>query len=292
MTATSETSSTEHRFALVTAAYNEAGFIEETIKSVVAQTLRPAIWVIVSDASTDRTDEIVRGYAANYSFIKFVRREKDANRRYASKVFALRAGVEALGPEIFEYIGHLDADISLGPDYFRDLLRKFDEDASLGIGGGWYMEEEGGEFKVSPGNTVVSVPGALQMFRWRCYQDVGGLLPIEYGGEDWYAEVMARKCGWTVRSFSDITVRHLRKLGTARSALRYCYHQGFTDYAFGSHPLFEMVKVVRRIAWRPYVIGAVARLSGFVVAHFVCKRMVPPDFVAFLRKEQMTRLYS
>ncbi len=46
-------------YALVTPARNEEGFIEELIRCVVGQTHLPEKWVIVSDGSTDRTDEIV-----------------------------------------------------------------------------------------------------------------------------------------------------------------------------------------------------------------------------------------
>jgi glycosyltransferase involved in cell wall biosynthesis len=46
-------------YVLVTPARNEVQFIELTIQSVVAQTMRPLKWVIVSDGSTDGTDEIV-----------------------------------------------------------------------------------------------------------------------------------------------------------------------------------------------------------------------------------------
>lgn len=279
-------------FVLLTAAFNEEAFIAETIKSVLAQVVLPKVWVIVSDASTDRTDEIVRGYAEQHSFIRFIRRNKDQNRGFASKVFALRTGAQALSSESFEFVGHLDADIAVYPSYFCDLLKKFEEDAALGLASGWYTEKIGGEFRVSRGNALNSVPGAIQMFRRECYEDVGGLLPIEYGGEDWYAEVMARKCGWQVRSFSELQVRHLREIGTANSSLRYCYHQGITDYSLGSHPMFELAKLARRITWRPYFVGAVARLLGFLAAHLTGKRMVPPDFVAFLRKEQMARLWS
>src|SRR6516225_2305643 len=76
-------------YALVTAAYNEERFIEQTIKSVIAQNLLPSTWAIVSDGSTDRTDEIVRRYATTHSFIRLIRRERDQNREFASKVFAL-----------------------------------------------------------------------------------------------------------------------------------------------------------------------------------------------------------
>ena len=49
--------------ALVTPARNEAIFIEATIQAVVAQTVQPARWIIVSDGSTDGTDEIVESFA-------------------------------------------------------------------------------------------------------------------------------------------------------------------------------------------------------------------------------------
>jgi glycosyltransferase involved in cell wall biosynthesis len=277
-------------YVLLTAAHNEEAYIEETIRSVVAQELRPKVWVIVSDGSTDRTDEIVKQYAKRHAFIRLVRREKDENRRFASKVFALRAGWQSIASETAPFVGHLDADMSPDPFYFRDLLKKFEQDPKLGIGGGWFLEKRGGEFRQSRGSSTSSVPGSIQMFRRECYQQIGGLLPIEYGGEDWYAEIMARLRGWRVQSFSDLMVRHNRGLGTAGRRLRYCYREGFMDFALGSHPLFELVKVARRIFWPPYVVGAAARLAGFLMAHVSGKRMVPPEFVAFLRREQMSRL--
>lgn len=277
-------------YVLLTAAFNEEMYIEETIKSVLAQTVLPQTWVIVSDGSTDRTDEIVRGYAEKYSFIRFLRRNKDHNRGFASKVLALRAGLQGLTLGECQFIGHLDAHISLNPSYFRRLLKRFEEDPRLGIAGGWYVEKIGGQLRPALGSSVRSVPGGTQMFRRACYEDVGMLLPIEYGGEDWYAEIMARKCGWQVRSFPELPVLHLRETGTASSILRYCYHQGFADFSLGSHPLFEFAKVARRIAWRPPILGALARLSGFLMAHISGKRMAPPDLVAFLRKEQIGRL--
>ena len=278
-------------YVVLTAAFNEEEFIEETIKSVLAQVVPPSFWVIVSDGSTDRTDEIVQRYAMRYPFILFVRRNRDHNRGFASKVVALRTGLQCLELKRTRFIAHLDADVSLSPCYFRDLLRKFEEDPTLGIAGGWYAEKVGSEFRPALGSSLASVPGCTQMFRRECYEDIGGLLPIEYGGEDWYAELMARKCGWRVRSFSELRVHHLRRIGTASNALRYCYHQGLADFSLGSHPLFEVAKVARRITWQPYVLGALARLLGFLIGHIGGKRMVPPDFVSFLRREQVSRLW-
>ena len=187
-------------YVLVTAAFNEEAYIEETITSVLAQLLPPSTWVIVSDGSTDRTDEIVHRYAMSHSFIHFIRRNKDENRGFASKVLALRVGLESIILGQTQFIGHLDADVSFDRFYFRDLLNKFTADATLGIAGGCCTERIGVEFRPPPWNSTASIPGGIQMFRRKCYQDIGGLLPIEYGGEDWYAEIMARKSGWQVRS--------------------------------------------------------------------------------------------
>jgi cellulose synthase/poly-beta-1,6-N-acetylglucosamine synthase-like glycosyltransferase len=279
-------------YVLLTAAYNEEEHIEETMRSVVAQTVRPAIWVIVSDGSTDRTDVIIRQYMADCDFIRFVRREKDGSRGFASKVFALRDGLQMLELGESRFIGHLDGDVSFDRFYFSSLLAKFSEDPGLGIAGGGIAEKIGGKFRQRRENRVESVPGAVQMFRYECYRDVGELLPIEYGGEDWYAEVKARMCGWRVRSFPELEVRHHRATGRRGSTLLHSYRQGFADFALGSHPIFEVCKLMGRIPSRPYLLGAAARLAGYCVAHVSSERMVSREFVAFLQKEQMHKVVS
>jgi hypothetical protein len=278
-------------YALLTAAYNEEPYIEETIRSVVEQVLRPRIWVVVSDGSTDRTDDIVRNYAARHSFIRLLRREKDGSREFASKVFALRAGFRTLQREPVGFLGHLDADISLPSSYFNELLAKFAADPDLGIAGGWYCEKgRNGRWHSRPGNSTRSIPGGIQMFRRECYEDIGEILPIEYGGEDWYAEIKARMGGWRVRSFPELQVHHLRTTGSRGRVLRYSYRKGFMDFALGSHPLFEVAKLARMCATPLNVLNALARMLGFLHAHISGKRMVPPAFIDYLQREQLGRL--
>src|SRR6266851_4893071 len=81
-------------YALVTPARNEAAFIELTLKSVVQQTIRPVRWVIVSDGSTDGTDEIVKKYAAEHDWIELVRAPERSDRHFAGKVHAFNLGYE------------------------------------------------------------------------------------------------------------------------------------------------------------------------------------------------------
>ena len=81
-------------YVLITPARNEAAFIERTIQSVLAQTVPPQRWVIVSDGSTDGTDAIVAKYAG-VGWLELVRLPAEGHRNFAAKVRAFDAGLSA-----------------------------------------------------------------------------------------------------------------------------------------------------------------------------------------------------
>ena len=279
------------RYALLTAAYNEEAFIARTIEAVAAQTLPPARWIIASDGSTDRTDEIVRGYCERYSFLRLLRIEKTGARGVISKVNALRTAYTELSSVEYDFLGNVDADVSFGADYFSGLLAKFECDSKLGIAGGWICEEKNGEFQGRATNRTASVAHAAQLVRRECYEAIGGYAALKYGGEDWCAELNARMLGWRVESFPEFQVRHYRPTGAADHLLRHCYRQGKMDFSFGSHPLFEAVKCLLRAPEKPFLAGAVVRFVGFIGCYFSGEaRLVPPGVSSFLRKEQKSRL--
>ena len=242
--------------------------IEDTIKSVISQTLLPKKWVIASDASTDNTERIVKHYAMRYDFIELVRVEKSHSRSFASKVYALNAGLKKMSLSDCKFIGILDADVSFDESYFANLIAEFDTDPFLGLAGGFIYEERYGVFRTRSGNSIRSVAGAIQFFRRQCFESVGGILPLESGGEDWCAEVMARMKGWHVQAIPRLKVFHHKPTGTGAGILKYWYHQGFMDHSLGSHPLFAAIKCLKRLRAKPYVIGALARLTGFGCAYF------------------------
>ncbi len=279
------------RYVIFTAAYNEERFIERTIRSVVAQTVVPAKWVIVSDGSTDRTDDIVRDYCATHKFIKLLRQETPERRGILRKAKALALAYGELQAVQYEFLGNLDADVSFDARYFETLLDRFQRDPALGISGGLIQEEQGGEFRDRKSNNVRSVAHAAQLVRRECYEGIGGYIPLKYGGEDWFAEVNARMQGWTVKAFADLKVMHHRRTGTADSAMRHAFRQCMMDYSVGSLPTFELFKCARRIPEWPIAIGAAARLTGFCWSCFTRQpRLVSPEFVSFLRNEQRERL--
>ena len=276
-------------YVLITAARNEENYLPIVAEAVVTQTHRPKTWVIVNDRSTDGTEKIIRSYAARLSFIRSVLREQtDANSNFASKVDALTAGYQQIRDEEYDFVGHLDADISFDSDYFKCLIERFHGNTKLGLGGGFIYEQSGGHFESRPFNTSRSVAGSVQLFRRACYEAIGSFVPFVMGGEDAYAEVMARMKGWEVRSFPELKAFHHRKSTIARGIFREFFQYGAMDYALGNHPLFEILKALRRIRERPYVLATFLRMLGFTWSYWQRQeRNVPEEFIRYARREQM-----
>src|SRR4051794_6754931 len=126
----------EQSYVLITPAKNEEGFIQRTLDSVVAQSILPREWVVVSDGSTDKTDEIVKAYSEKYPFVRLLRLENAGKRNFSAKVGAFRAGMATLTTRDYQFIGNLDADVSFAPDYFARLLQRFALRERLGLSGG------------------------------------------------------------------------------------------------------------------------------------------------------------
>src|SRR5216684_1499213 len=132
--------STLPAYVLITPARNEAKFIELTLKSVVAQTVLPLKWVIVSDGSTDGTDDIVNKYLAERPWMELIRMPERRERHFAGKVHAFNAGYAKVKKLSYDFIGNLDGDITFDRDYLAFLLRKFADNPRLGVGGTPYEE--------------------------------------------------------------------------------------------------------------------------------------------------------
>jgi glycosyltransferase involved in cell wall biosynthesis len=278
-------------YILVTAARNEAAYITQTLRSVTAQTQPPQRWIIVSDGSTDETDEIVRGFVNQYPYIELLRVEADGERNFGSKALAVNAGYKKISDIKHAYVGILDADVSFGPDYCEQVISRFENDPRLGIAGGALIDVVDGRQIPQINATEWSVGGAVQMFRRECWCAIGGYLPIR-GGIDAAAEFMARMHGWTVRAFPELRVVHHRQTGREKHSLAgFFFHTGLEDHHLGYHPLFFLAKSVRRFRSRPVMIGGLLMLCGYVWATLSRKpKKVPDDVIRYLRREQMGRL--
>jgi len=285
---------TRIQYVLISPARNEEKNIEKTIQSMINQTHLPLKWVIVNDGSTDSTATIIRGYLATHSWIEMVEIPVRRDRSFAAKVNSFNAGYERVKHLNYEVIGNLDADLSFEKDYIEFLMDKFAEDSSLGVVGTIFKEEGGYSTDTDSFEGQTHVPGGCQLFRRKCFEQIGGYIPIKAGGIDWIAVTTARMRGWKTRSFREKWFFHHRSLGTAeRSPLASGFSYGEKDYYLGGHPLWELFRVLYRMTKKPYVIAGLALGLGYLLGFLRrTPRAVSNELMKFHRGEQMVKLKS
>lgn len=276
-------------YVLVTPVRDEAATIGITIEAVLAQTRLPAEWIIVSDGSTDGTNEIVERFAQQNSRICLLKVPQRAERSFAAVVENTELGIRALKASDFGFLGLLDGDVRFAPDYFERLMERFAEDARLGLAGG-VVVDVGTPMRL-PRNRQ-DVPGAVQFYRRECFESLGGLCAVPEGGWDAISCAVARMNGFRTELCVDLVVEHLKPRNASQGGpLRRKFQMGVRDYVLGYHPLFELCKCLGRLHEAPMVIAAVAWWCGYCTAAITRRsRSISSVVVDHIRSEQLLRL--
>ena len=291
----SASQSLEHRsalrYVLITPARNEQDYIDLTLQSMVQQTVPPLKWIIVSDGSTDRTDEIVARYATEFPWIELLQLPKRDSRNFSGKVAAFNAGYEKVRSLAFDVVGCMDADLSFGPDYFEFLLGRFAANPKLGVGGTPF--NEGGEVYDYRFSSIEHVSGACQLFRRQCFTDIGGYLPMKGGGIDVVAVQTAKMRGWQTRTFPEKVLIHHRPMCSAnhRDVIYARFKLGQRAYIVGWSPLWQIFRSIYQMTKKPYLIGGIVLFLGYFWAMLRrLPRPVSQELIDFQRREQIHRL--
>jgi glycosyltransferase involved in cell wall biosynthesis len=280
------------KYVVVTPARNEAKYIEQTIKSVVAQTVRPAEWVIVDDGSTDGTAEIAERAAAEHPWIKVVHRRDRGERVVgAGVVETFNDGLRAVSIADAEYLCKLDADLVLHERHFETLIDSFTADSSLGLASGTIHEHVGDklvELRYEP----EMVFGAAKFWRRKCFDAIGGLeQAVGWDGIDVH---QAMRRGWRTGIIDrpELRILHLRRMGTSHKNIFHgCARRGRALRYVRAHPVWVLASAAYRMLDRPYVLAGVCVLAGYCDAAFRrTPRIADEQFVAYLRRWQLKKL--
>jgi biofilm PGA synthesis N-glycosyltransferase PgaC len=279
------------RYSIITPVRNEAEYLPLTIRSVVAQTIRPAAWVIVNDGSNDSTGRIAEEAAREHSWIRVVHRPDRGFRQAGGGVMdAFYDGYRLVENDPWDFLVKLDGDLSFEPDYFERCFRAFEADARLGIAGGTICSLRNGvieeESKIDP---QFHVRGATKIYRAECWRAIGGL--IRAPGWDTVDEVKANMLGWRTRTLDGINAIHHRPTGAAYGSWKDMAKGGVANYIAGYHPLFMFLKCIRRLADKPYLIGGCALWTGYTKAWLKRQpRVSDPELIRYFQRQQMNRL--
>ena len=137
--------------------------------------------MIVDDGSTDSTAEIVGNYVRRYPWMELIQCQQRRDRNFAGKVHAFNAGLQRVRNLEFEVIGNLDGDLSFESDYMEFLMGKFSEDPNLGVAGTPFLEN-GYDSARDSFEGENHVAGGCQLFRRKCFEEIGGYIPNPAGG--------------------------------------------------------------------------------------------------------------
>jgi len=218
-----------------------------TIKSMVAQTVRPNCWVIVNDGSIDQTQQIAEQAERDHPWIKVANRTDRGFRKAGGGVVdAFYEGFAVIRSIPWDYIAKLDGDLSFAASYFEECLRHFAQRNRLGIAGGTIcFNDRGIALAESPGDPKFHVRGATKVYRRKCWEEIGGL--IRAPGWDTVDEVKANMLGWETCTISSAAAIHHRHTGVAYGLWRDKLKNGAGCYITGYHPLFMFLKCLKRM---------------------------------------------
>ena len=252
-------------YIVVTPAKDEVRHIERTLQAMVAQTHRPLLWIVVDDGSSDGTSEIVQKYAQAHDFIRPIPAERITSRATGTaEVRAFNRGFALARQETFGCIVKLDADLSFDADYFARLLAHFDENPKLGIASGIYLETHSGQDWKEVAMPSYHAAGASKVIRKECFEEIGGF--IEQRGWDTVDEIRAIARGWHTGHFPELQMKHWKPEGSGMGLLRTTYMHGEIYYRTQGGLLFFTVKTLRRFLEKPYLLGGISMLWGYLHA--------------------------
>lgn len=273
-------------YVVITPARNEEANIEETIRSVMAQTVLPSEWIIVDDGSTDKTADILHEWGARCEWLRVLHLPDRGFREPGSGVIrAFNYGFEHLGTRDWDFIVKLDGDLALPPTYFDQCFEEFAKDPTLAVGGGTICHAQDGVVQPDA-NQKIHVRGATKIYRRTFWEALGGLYPV--AGWDTIDELKANMMGWTTRSFPEIHVLHRRATGSADGAWRNWFKNGRANYMTGYHPLFMLLKCLKRSLQAPIMLAALALLCGFVSGYIKrIPRVDEPELIRYVREQQI-----
>ncbi len=279
-------------YLLISPCRDEAQFMRQTLDSVLAQSVRPAQWVIVDDGSTDDTPGILKEYSSRHDWIRIVTRGDRGRRAVGPGVIeAFYAGYEAVNPDDYDYLCKLDLDLRLPPRYFENLmLRMADNPKVATCSGKAYIESSQGLVYERHGDDTSL--GMTKFYRVNCFKAIGGFVrEVMWDGIDCHR---CRMHGWIACSWDEPDLRfiHLRPMGSSQQSIYTGrMRHGYGQYFMGTDFLYMAASALYRVNEKPYVLGSLAMLWGWVRSALQGKpRYEDAEFRRFLRRYQRRSL--
>lgn len=280
-------------YVVISPGRNESDYMRRTLDSMVAQTERPALWVIVDDGSSDSSPEILKEYTDQHDWIRVVWREDRGKRAVGPGVIeAFYAGLETISMQDYSYLCKLDLDLDLPPGYFAGLMDRMEANPRIGTcsGKAYFRDPRGTLISEKIGDEMSL--GMTKFYSVECFQQIGGFVrEVMWDGIDCHK---ARTLGWTPVSWDDPELRfeHLRPMGSSQQSIfTGRKRHGFGQYYMGTHPLFLIASAINKMRQPPFVVGGLAMMVGYFGAMLRgAEQHGDKELITFIRAYQLKAL--
>jgi len=280
--------SSRSKYVLISPCRDEAEYMRETLNSVVNQSIQPCKWIIVDDGSTYSTPEILAEFRTKHNWLEVVTRSNRGRRSVGPGVIeAFYAGYDTINPEDYDYICKLDLDLRLPPGYFEILMDRMEANHRIATcSGKAYVEEDGRLVNERHGDDMSL--GMTKLYRVSCFKAIGGFVrEVMWDGIDCHR---CRMNSWIACSWNEPELRfvHLRPMGSSQQSIYVGrMRHGSGQYFMGTGFLFMAASAISRMNQKPYVLGSLAMLWGWMKSALARKpRYEDPAFRVFLRRYQ------
>jgi poly-beta-1,6-N-acetyl-D-glucosamine synthase len=283
------------KLLIVSPCRNEIEFAETTIRSIINQEVKPDLWIIVDDGSTDGTSELLSKYASDHEFISIVSRKNSGKRNVGPGVVeAFYEGLHSVDYNEYEYICKMDLDLDISETYFKHALFLMESNPRLAtVSGKPRVNNNGPKVYIEPTGDDFSV-GMIKLYKIEAFNDIGGFVrQVMWDGIDCH---MCRYKGWEAFSLDvpELTFYHLRPMGSSQKNIYVGkVRHGFGQYFMGTSLLYFIVSSVYRLKEYPVIAGSMCSLYGYLKSFFQRKEQFGDDnFRHFLKRYQFKVLLS
>jgi len=279
-------------YVLISPCRDESQYMRQTLDSVIAQSIRPAKWIIIDDGSTDATPQILAEYQMGHPWIEVLVRSDRGRRSVGPGVIeAFYTGYDTINPDDYDYLCKLDLDLRLPPRYFELLMERMTANPRIATCSGKAYVEQNGRLVAEVHGDDTSL-GMTKFYRVRCFKDIGGFVrEVMWDGIDCHR---CRMHGWIACSWDEPELRfvHLRPMGSSEVSI-YAgrMRHGYGQYFMGTGFLFMTASALYRMNKKPYVLGGLAMWWGWLKSALARKPRYPDmEFRKFLRRYQRRAL--
>lgn len=253
-------------YLLITPCKNEGKNLPSLIDSVKSQTIKPLIWFILDDGSTDDTEKILKECQKTCDWIKalnFEEHSRDLGLHLAeimNKGFKYAVAYCTQKKLEYGYVGNLDGDLTIPTTFFENIIEEFEKNPRLGVASG------GTEHIID--NRIVRVrlaanepSGGHMLIRRECFESIGGF-PISYASDS-VLKAKARLRNWETKRFENNVATEVRDVGSAEGFWKGSVQSGKSNYYLNFNPLFVIMKSANFFKKPPHYIG-----FGYLFGYF------------------------